>query len=104
MKKTIYSNILSLAFMTVLVISAIFVAAFNQEMHVQRAEEIRAEAVSIASACEMEQDKVTFLNGLKSDGQHRISLISAEGTVLYDSQVEAGSLENHLETAGDSEG
>lgn len=96
MKKTIYSNILSLAFMTVLVISAIFVAAFNQEMHVQRAEEIRAEAVSIASACEMEQDKVTFLNGLKSDGQHRISLISAEGTVLYDSQVEAGSLENHL--------
>lgn len=97
MKKTIYSNILSLAFMTVLVISAIFVAAFNQEMHAQRAEEIRAEAVSIASACEMEEDKVSFLNGLKSDGQHRISLISAEGTVLYDSQVEAESLENHLE-------
>lgn len=97
MKKKIYRNIFRLAVLTFFLVSGIFVTAFNRTMHEQRADSIREDAEFTASACEIVSDKVDFLRHLKTDSRQRVSLIGADGTVLYDNQVDAKTLENHLE-------
>ncbi len=97
MKKSIYTNILGLAVLMFLIISSIFVAAFNREMHEQRNEEIRQEAELTASVCEMAQNPVSALQRLETEALQRVTLIQKDGTVLYDNQADAKSMENHLE-------
>ena len=97
MKKNIYTNILGLAVVMLLIISSIFVAAFNREMHEQRNEEIRQEAELTASVCEVAQDAVSVLHRLETEALQRVTLIQKDGTVLYDNQADAESMENHLE-------
>lgn len=97
MKKKIYRNMFGLAVLTFLLVSGIFVMAFNRTMHEQREDSIREEAEFTASSCEMVQDKTDFLTKLKADSRQRVSLIGPDGTVLYDNRVDAESLENHLE-------
>lgn len=97
MKKSIYMNILGLAVLMLMVISCIFVMAFNREMHEQRNEEIREEAQFTATVCELSGDALSVLKRLQNNGLQRVTLIDADGTVLYDNQANAELMENHLQ-------
>lgn len=59
----------------------------------QLTDELRTEAGYIAHALSRETDEIAFFDGFPS--KNRVSLISPDGTVLYDSDAEASGLGDH---------
>lgn len=97
MKKKIYKNVFGLGILTVIFITAAFVLFFNYNMQQQLKNELKTEAVYIAKAYEGLADPVSFLDEIEAQTPSRITYISPDGTVIYDSQADAGKMENHLE-------
>ena len=58
-------------------------------------EELRAEAGYICHALNREEHDLDFFEGFTT--KNRVSLISADGTVLYDSEADAAALGNHAD-------
>lgn len=96
MKKKIYKNVFGLGILTVIFITAAFVLFFNYNMQQQLKNELKTEAVYIAKAYEGLADPVSFLDEIEAQTPSRITYISPDGTVIYDSQADAGKMENHL--------
>lgn len=57
--------------------------------------ELSTEATFVAQGVEL--DRLEYLESIKSSENYRITWIEADGTVLFDSKVDASKLENHLE-------
>lgn len=97
MKKRIYKNFLGLAVLTILLISGIFVYFYNQSIHREMEEQVRTEAFCTAAAFETKRNDLEYLNRIKQKDILRITLISEEGKVLYDSAASVYGLDSHLE-------
>ena len=96
MKKRIYRNILTLAAFALILILGVCVSFFGYSFRSQTRTELAAEAAFVSKACEEAGDGAAFCEGMGKIGDIRLTLISPDGTVLYDSDASASDMENHL--------
>ena len=93
MAKRIFRNIVLTAILTVLLAAAVIVPSLYTAHENRMSSALRQEAGIIADALELAEDDPAYLKQL--DTESRISLISADGTVLFDSVADAAQMENH---------
>ena len=93
MKKKIFRTILAVGGVIILLSTILFCTVLLRHYTVRVFDELEMEAVLAARGVELEGE--VYLNGL--DPENRITWISSDGSVLYDSQANAGSMENHLQ-------
>lgn len=79
-----------MAVMLATVLIALYVYGIYES---QLADELQTEAGYITHALNRETDETAFFDGFHSE--NRVTLISPDGTVLYDSDADAGGLGNH---------
>ena len=94
MTKKIFRSILT-AGVTVLICSVLLVMGCFYSFFETMQERQLGDELSIAAAA-VELDGTVYLEKVKSD-RFRVTLIAADGTVLYDTRTDAASMENHLE-------
>ena len=94
MTKKIFRSILT-AGVTVLICSVLLVMGCFYSFFEIMQERQLGDELSIAAAA-VELDGTAYLEKVKSD-RFRVTLIAADGTVLYDTRTDAASMENHLE-------
>ncbi len=97
MKRRIYLSFLALAALTILLVSCIFAFFFGHIFRQETEAEVTAEAEYTAAICEEVSDAVSFCSRLGERAASRITLIGADGTVLYDSNADSQEMENHLD-------
>lgn len=93
MAKRIFRNMVLTAILTVLLAAAVIVPSLYTAHENRMSSALRQEAGIIADVLELAEDDPTYLKQL--DTESRISLISADGTVLFDSAADASQMENH---------
>ena len=94
MRRTIFRNMSLLTVLAVLLtaIPICFVSYMNFQEEMKA--EIHREASYIATAME---ENMAFAEQLPVGDRNRITVIAADGEVLYDSATSAAAMENHLE-------
>ena len=95
MAKRIFRNMVLTAIFTVLLAAAVIVPSLYTAYENRMGSALRQEASIIASALELAEDDPVYLKQL--DTESRISLISADGTVLFDSVADPMQMENHAD-------
>ena len=95
MAKRIFRNMVLTAVFAVLLTAGLIVAVLYNVHENDMSRELEQEAGFIVSALELADDDIGYLD--KLDTESRITLISADGTVLFDSAADAGMMENHAE-------
>jgi len=93
MKRRIFWSILLTSFLLLALTVSVVMAAVYNEFSDERKAEIKTEIGYIVSAYNGED--IAYLQQIGTASQNRISLIAPDGTVLYDSFVDASTLENH---------
>lgn len=93
MAKRIFRNMVLTAILTVMLAAAVIVPSLYTAHENRMSSALRQEAGIIADALELAEDDPAYLKQL--DTESRISLISADGTVLFDSVADAAQMENH---------
>ena len=83
------------AILAVLLTAGLIVPVLYNVHENDMSRELKQEAGFIVSALELATDDVNYLE--KLDAESRITLISADGTVLFDSVANAALMENHAE-------
>lgn len=95
MKNRIYRNYFWVAFITILIVSFVFVLSYNRTIHEQKEAGMREEAEFMEALLTNEPGHEPFAQAAKSM-DFRITLIEADGTVSYDNKVEnVSGMENH---------
>ena len=93
MTKKIFRTILAVGIAVILLSTALFCTVLLRHYTTRVFDELEMEAALAARGVELEG--ADYLAGL--DPQNRVTWISGDGSVLYDSQADAGAMENHLE-------
>ena len=93
MTKRIFRNVVLTAILAVLLTAAVIVPSLYTVYENRLSRELRQEAAVVASALEIAEDDQAYLK--KVDTDSRITLLAADGTVLYDSFADAAQMENH---------
>ncbi|MEL7609369.1 MAG: ATP-binding protein [Bacillota bacterium] len=96
MTKRIFRRIFLNAILAAAVSLALIVGVLYGVFDGRAKAELTKEAASIAAAIDRIGDDGEFLAALSSVGT-RMTLIATDGTVLYDSAADAGTMENHLD-------
>ena len=79
---------------TLLVCMALFIAILFPYFETQLSDELMNELEYLAP--NVEREGLDYLEHL-SDGQNRLTLIDADGTVLFDSDADPAQMENHAD-------
>ena len=95
MAKRIFKNMVLTAILAVLLTAGLIVPVLYNVHENDMSRELKQEAGFIVSALELATDDIVYLK--KLDSESRITLISADGTVLFDSVTDAARMENHAE-------
>lgn len=99
MKSKIYHNICLMAVITMVLVTMVTAFLFCVDLQKQMKQEVKAELRYLSAA--METDPQGFLSRLSGHGDgnavNRITWISADGEVLYDSYSDEESMENHAQ-------
>ena len=93
MTKKIFRTILAVGIAVILLSTALFCTVLLRHYTTRVFDELEMEAALAARGVELEG--ADYLAGL--DPQNRVTWISGDGSVLYDSRADAGAMENHLE-------
>ncbi len=93
MTKKIFRTILAVGIVIILLSTVLFCTVLLRHYTTRVFDELEMEAVLAAQGVELEG--TAYLEGLHPD--NRITWISGDGSVLYDSQADPGSMENHLQ-------
>lgn len=97
MKNRIYRNFFWVALITILIVSFVFVFSYNRTIHAQKEEGMREEADFMSALLEEGQNLKLF-EQTADKTKLRITLIDADGTVIYDNKVgDVSQMENHRE-------
>ncbi len=94
MNKKIFRSSLLTAFLVLASTIALIMGTLYDFFERQMQEELEGRADVIAQA--VEKDGVRFFDGFSSSDE-RVTLIDLDGSVLYDSEAEEGTLDNHAE-------
>lgn len=94
MSKRIFKAMMAVTLTTLLVCMALFIAILFPYFETQLSDELRNELEYLAP--NVERDGLGYLERL-GDGQNRLTLIDADGTVLFDSDVDPAQMENHAD-------
>ena len=95
MTKRIFRNILLTSVMALLLTSALLVGTLYNVYESRISAELRTEAEYIVRALDTMEDDLSFLRGLTLN--NRITLISPDGVVLYDSAADEARMDSHAE-------
>ena len=95
MTKRIFRNILLTSVLALLLTSALLVGTLYNVYESRISAELRTEAEYIVRALDTMDDDLSFLRGLTLN--HRITLISPDGVVLYDSAADEARMDSHAE-------
>lgn len=95
MTKRIFRSILRTSVMVLLLTSALLVGTLYNVYENRISAELRTEAEHIVYALDRMQDELDFLRGLTPN--HRITLISPDGDVLYDSTADESRMDSHAQ-------
>ena len=95
MTKRIFRNILLTSVMALLLTSALLVGTLYNVYESRNSAELRTEAEYIVRALDTMDDDLSFLRGLTLN--NRITLISPDGVVLYDSAADEARMDSHAE-------
>jgi len=101
MKKRIYLNMLVLACLSVILTSALLIMTSYMGFAGQVKNELENQAEFLKAVLNLEDNQGDYTESLNlSDTDIRVTLVSTDGTVLYDSEVaDRTALENHAERA-----
>lgn len=94
MSKRIFKAMMAVTLTTLLVCMALFIAILFPYFETQLSDELRNELEYLAP--NVERDGLGYLERL-GDGQNRLTLIDADGTVLFDSDADPAQMENHTD-------
>lgn len=94
MSKRIFKAMMAVTLTTLLVCMALFIAILFPYFETQLSDELRNELEYLAP--NVERDGLGYLECL-GDGQNRLTLIDADGTVLFDSDADPAQMENHAD-------
>ena len=94
MSKRIFKAMMAVTLTTLLVCMALFIAILFPYFETQLSYELRNELEYLAP--NVERDGLGYLERL-GDGQNRLTLIDADGTVLFDSDADPAQMENHAD-------
>ncbi|WP_419502883.1 ATP-binding protein [Candidatus Allofournierella excrementavium] len=94
MSKRIFKAMMAVTLTTLLVCMALFIAILFPYFETQLSDELRNELEYLAP--NVERDGLGYLERL-GDGQNRLTLIDADGTVLFDSDADPTQMENHAD-------
>lgn len=94
MSKRIFKAMMAVTLTTLLVCMALFIAILFPYFETQLSDELMNELEYLAP--NVEREGLNYLEHL-SDGQNRLTLIDADGTVLFDSDADPAQMENHAD-------
>src|SRR5690554_5568363 len=95
MKKRIFWSIFIVSFITLILTSTLFISILYFDFTNQRKNDLAEDCIFISKALSL--NNIECLKAIGKDCSNRITLISNEGTVLYDSIADAKSLNSHLD-------
>ncbi len=98
MRRKIYRTVVVVAFVGVFIVAVALSTLFYRELSLQASRDVleRSRVIGYLLDVTQNRDEVVTLTNLElTDRQLRITLIEADGTVVYDSKVEARTLPNH---------
>ncbi len=95
MQKRIFRNLFLIAFTSVLLGAALIVSALYGVFTRRLRQELKSEAGYVAAGLEQAGDRDAFFTQAEKSDVTRITLIAADGTVLYDSAADETTMENH---------
>jgi predicted RND superfamily exporter protein len=98
MRKRVFRSICLACFITLLLTAMLVISViYNNSAEVLKKEVIN-QSIFISKALESDADAdMEYIAAIGKESENRISLISPDGTVIYDSFVKADTLENHLD-------
>ena len=94
MSKRIFKAMMAVTLTTLLVCMALFIAILFPYFETQLSDELRNELEYLAP--NVERDGLGYLERL-GDGQNRLTLIDADGTVLFDRDADPAQMQNHAD-------
>ena len=96
MRKRIFRNMCLLSLMTVIVSFALVFAVMYHEFDVRMQTELKMETEYLSAG--IESGGEDYLSSIDADPDiSRVTLIAADGEVLFDSEVDQNQMENHLD-------
>ena len=98
MAKRIFRNMVLTVLLAVLFTAMLIVSTLYNAHESSMSRQLRQEADIIADALEMAEDDIGYLNNLNIDS--RITFVSADGVVLFDSEANPAQMENHAASIG----
>lgn len=95
MKKKIFRSIFSVSVIVIICSAVVFTGVLYRYFSNEHNKEIRNEAQYISQG--YNNNSIEYLDSVKQANDNtRITLISSDGTVIYDSEKDASQMENHL--------
>ena len=94
MYKKIYRNMCFLSMLTLLLATVMILSVCYATFNTRLKDEIKNEALFIADFLKENPNAISTLDNLHRDNR-RITLIAADGTVLYDNDAPVGTLDDH---------
>lgn len=96
MKRKIFRSMLLLSLTTLLLAVALFSFVLYQQLAEDMKRELRSQAAYLSAG--YDEEGVAYLESIRSaDRQSRITLVDADGTVLFDNRADASTMDNHLD-------
>lgn len=96
MKKKIFTNMCIVALLAIIVVAVVATHTYYQDFE----ERIFQDEANLAEVIQnsVEENGLSFLNGMNNKSEYRITYISSDGSVLFDSEIPSekwNDLENH---------
>ena len=96
MRKTVNRYLVLLSLVSVLLLTLLALGVFYGVLGAQLRQEQRSEAGYVMAGMRLLGDEA-YLNQVRQVDETRLTLIAADGTVLYDSEADAAHMENHAD-------
>ena len=96
MKKKIFTNMCIVALLAIIVVAVVATHTYYQDFE----KRIFQDEANLAEVIQnsVEENGLSFLNGMNNKSEYRITYISSDGSVLFDSEIPSekwNDLENH---------
>ncbi len=96
MKKRVFLSIFFAAFLTLAITAALAVGLLYYNSSKSIRKELAAEAFYIGKAYESSANSIGYISEIGKGGANRITIVSPDGTVIYDNYASPEKMENHL--------